>query len=162
MDTNLKLSVRIIKRDSGKAVFYKHDGQRFEQTHTVKMNADKEYDIMFTLNPAMGIEKLLLNGEAHKIDRCHDNNDEYEDTRTYVTHYETVGVDVCRRGKRRELLFVLELENGVYMKLSVQCKVYKFGETTHCSWGQQLAGIELDCKIEKGQNYVNILHEKYF
>ena len=56
MDTNFKLSVRITERDSGKAVCYKHDGERFEQTNTVKMNANKEYDVMFTLQPAVNIE----------------------------------------------------------------------------------------------------------
>ncbi|XP_045165212.2 uncharacterized protein LOC123529072 [Mercenaria mercenaria] len=162
METDFKLTVRINARETGDAVCFKHDGQRFEQMHTVKLNANTEYELIFTLHPAQYIEKLLIDGEHHKVEICHDDKDEYEDIRTYKTHYETVGYDVCKRGKRKELLLVLELENGVYMKIAIQCKLYKAGETNHSHWGQKLAGLELGCKMEEGHNYVQVLKEKYY
>lgn len=47
------------------------------------------------------------------------------------------------------------------MKIGLQCKFYKAGETDHSHWGQKLTAIDMDCKMEDGHNYVTILKEKY-
>ncbi|XP_045213276.2 uncharacterized protein LOC123564065 [Mercenaria mercenaria] len=161
MATEFKLIFRMTARAAGDVVCFKQDGQRFDQTHTVKLNTDTEYDLKFTLKPAIYVDKLMINGELHKLELCTDIKDESEDVRTYRTQYETVGHDVTKKGKRKELLFVLELENGVYMKISLQCKLYKVGETDHSHWGQKLTTVDMDCKMEEGHNYVTIMREKY-
>lgn len=39
--------------------------------------------------------------------------------------------------------------------------MYKSGETEHTHWGQKLAGVELDCRMEDGHNYIAVVKEKY-
>lgn len=56
---------------------------------------------------------------------------------------------------------MFQLENCVFMRFSLQCKVYKERETIHASWGQQLSSIEMDFKHEAGSSYVTIDKEKY-
>lgn len=162
MTTDFKVILQIHVHETGHVVSFKHDGQRFEQSHTVKLNTNTEYELIFTVQPALHMEKLMINGEEEKLELCRDNNDEYEDVKTYKTQYETVGYDVCRRGKRKEINFVIELENGTHLKFSIQCKMYKCGETEHTQWGQKLAGLELDCRIEEGHTYVAVIKDKYF
>ena len=59
------------------------------------------------------------------------------------------------------IVYLFQLENGVYMKFSLQCKMYKVGETDHAHWGQKLTAIDFDCKMEDGHNYVTVTREKY-
>lgn len=56
MSGNLKLTLRIVEKDSGDPVCFKQDGQRFERPETVKLNANTEYDIDFTFRPAHCLE----------------------------------------------------------------------------------------------------------
>lgn len=54
-----------------------------------------------------------------------------------------------------------QFQNDAYMKVCLQCKLYKAGETSHSHWGQKLCGIHVDCKMEEGHNYITVLNEKY-
>lgn len=56
MTTEFKLMFKMKARESGESVCYKQDGQRFDQCHTVKLNAATDYDLSFTLRPALYIE----------------------------------------------------------------------------------------------------------
>ena len=56
MTTDFKLSLQIKQKSSGSAVSFKQDGQRFEQTHTVKLNADTDYEIRFIVRPCVYLE----------------------------------------------------------------------------------------------------------
>ncbi|KAL4239107.1 CB1 cannabinoid receptor-interacting protein 1 [Mactra antiquata] len=164
MATEFKLTFRMKEHEGGGHVCYKQDGQRFDQCHTVKLNAATEYDLSFTLKPAIYIDKLMINGELHKLEiKGGGSNEgaEEAESKTYTAQYSTTGFDVSKSGKRQELLFVLELQNGVYMKISFQCKLYKTGEKNHSLWGQKLTAVEMECRTETGHNYVTVLKEKY-
>lgn len=56
MTSEFKMTFKMTVRESGDVVCYKHDGQRFEQTQTVKLNADTAYELRFTVQPALYIE----------------------------------------------------------------------------------------------------------
>lgn len=56
MATLFKLTFRMTAREAGETVCFKQDGQRFDQTHTVKLNTNTTYDVKFTLKPAIYIE----------------------------------------------------------------------------------------------------------
>lgn len=161
MTTDFKMTFNIHVRETGEVVYFKHDGERFDQMNTVKLNADTEYEFRFTFHPALYIDKLLINGEIVKLELL-ERKKEDEDLRAYRSFYKTVADDVNRRGKRNEILLVLELQNGVFLKFSLQCKMYKAGENNHAHWGQKLAAIDMECLIEQGCNYVTIVKEKYF
>lgn len=56
MATDFKLTFRMCARAAGDAVCYKQDGERFDQTHTVKLNTETEYEFKFSLKPAIYVE----------------------------------------------------------------------------------------------------------
>ncbi|XP_052769114.1 uncharacterized protein LOC128209214 [Mya arenaria] len=157
-----KLTLRVSGREDGRPVHFKQDGQRFEHAHTVKLNASTDYEMKFTIKPAIHIDKLMINGELHKMEVCGLGEEaDAADGRTYTTTFTTVGIEQCKSGKRREVLIVLELENGVYMKVILQCKLYPVGETSHASWGNTLNAFEIDCSLTTAHNYVTVTKEKY-
>lgn len=51
----------------------------------------------------------MINGELHKLELCKETKDGSDEVRTYRTRYETLGYDVSKCGKRKEILFVLEV-----------------------------------------------------
>lgn len=61
----------------------------------------------------------------------------------------------------RHFLPYFQLENGACVKVCLQCKLYRAGETSHTNWGQTLAGLELDCQWEHGQKFVTVLREEF-
>ncbi|XP_052257792.1 uncharacterized protein LOC127862623 isoform X3 [Dreissena polymorpha] len=106
--------------------------------------------------------KLMVNGELHKLELVKGKaNDEDSNGRTYKTLFTTKGFEITKAGKRQEILIVIELENGVYMKVTLQCKVYAPGDKSHAQWGDKLSMIDMDCSLDPAHNYVTILKEKY-
>lgn len=161
MPTTFKLLLQMKAIETDQVVCFKQDGQRFEQAHTIKMNVGTQYQLAFILRPATHVDKLMINGEIHKFEVVKGKMDEHEDERKYVAMFSSHGYDLSKSGKRKELLIVLELDNGVYMKISLQLKLYKAGETTHCQWGNKLSAVEYECQIDSGHNYVKVLKEKF-
>ena len=57
---NMKQYLRVVANvtchESGLPVYFKLDGERFEQVHTVKLNTDSEYDFKFTLKPGINVK----------------------------------------------------------------------------------------------------------
>ncbi|XP_045165252.1 uncharacterized protein LOC123529107 [Mercenaria mercenaria] len=158
---NFKVTFRLVDKKSGGVVSYKQDGQRFGQSVTVKLNTDTEYELTVTVRPAVTVKKLMINGGAQTLEHAAGSKADDSDSKTYITQYSTVGYDVSKSGNRKEILLMLEFQNGAYMKTSLQCKLYKAGETSHSHWGQKLSAIDVECKIEEGHNYITVLKEKY-
>lgn len=52
----LKIVATINCHVTGQPVHFKIDGERFEQTHTLKLNKDSEYDFKFTLKPGIHVK----------------------------------------------------------------------------------------------------------
>ncbi|KAH3697356.1 uncharacterized protein LOC127862625 isoform X1 [Dreissena polymorpha] len=162
MISNLKVTLRICKVDCATPIHMKPDGKRFEQACTVKFNKDTEHEMLFNFRPATCICKLMVNGELHKLELVKGKaNDEDSNGRTYKTLFTTKGFEITKAGKRQEILIVIELENGVYMKVTLQCKVYAPGDKSHAQWGDKLSMIDMDCRLDPAHNYVTILKEKY-
>lgn len=160
MDFKVLFQISVNKTDEN--VFFKPDGQRFEKAMTVKLNADTEYTLCFSIRPPLDLQNLLINGELFKFVEKKGAIEDEDFSKTYIAKYKTVPDDVNKNGKRKNVFFTLECENGVNMNFTIQCKVYKAGEINHAHWGQKLSTVNMDCKINKEQNCIKILNEKYF
>ncbi|XP_052257787.1 CB1 cannabinoid receptor-interacting protein 1-like isoform X2 [Dreissena polymorpha] len=159
---NFKVILRMCGLEDAIPVHFKPDGGRFKKTNTVKLIKDTDYSVSFNTKPAMNIAKLMINGELHRLELVNGkSNDEVSNGRTYKTLFTTKGFELTKSGKRREILIVIELENGVYMRVTLQCKVYAPGDKSHAQWGDKLSMIDMDCSLDPAHNYVTILKEKY-
>jgi len=56
MKQYLRVVANVTCHESGLPVYFKLDGERFEQVHTVKLNTDSEYDFKFTLKPGINVK----------------------------------------------------------------------------------------------------------
>lgn len=45
------------------------------------------------------------------------------------------------------------------LSFTIQCKLYKAGETYHAQWGQKLNALDIECKAEKDKTSVTVLRE---
>lgn len=156
---NFKLSLEIKKKDTNEHVCHKIDGQRFGHTNTVKFNVNTVYDVRVTLRPAVLLSKFIIHGESYEFEVVTGQED--GDKRAYCTRYHTTGHDNSKKGKRKELPFVFELENGVTLKTQLQCKFYNENEADHSKWGNKLTCIEYECQVSEGHTYVTVTKERY-
>lgn len=156
---NFKLTLEIINKNSNEHVCHKVDGQRFGHTNTVKFNINTAYVVKATFRPTITLTKFLIHGESREFDVVAGKDD--DDKRTYCANYHTIGHDDSKKGKRKELPFVFELENGVAMKTQLQCKFYNESEADHSKWGNKLTCIEYECQVPEGHTYVTVTKERY-
>lgn len=157
--SNFKLNLELKKKSTNEHVCHKIDGQRFGHTNTVKLNVSTVYDVKVTLRPALQLNKLIIQGETHDLEVGPGQED--DDKRIYSATYHTVGHDNSKKGKRKELPFVFELENGVSLSTKLQCKFYNESEADHSKWGNKLTCIEYECQVSEGHSYVTVTKERY-
>lgn len=50
------VAFRLLNHETSDSVFYKVDGGRFENTQTVKLIANTEYDVRLTLKPKVDVK----------------------------------------------------------------------------------------------------------
>lgn len=159
MANNFKLFLELKRQDTKEHVRHKIDGQRFGHTNTVKLNVNTMYDVRVTVRPALRLHNLIIYGEKHDVElvKASDNDEKL----TYCTTYHTGGHNHSKKGGRKDVPFLFELEHGLSLKTQMQCKFYNEKEVEHSKWGNTLTSIEYDCKVSEGHTYVTVTKERY-
>ncbi|XP_041351453.1 CB1 cannabinoid receptor-interacting protein 1-like [Gigantopelta aegis] len=161
MANNFKVIVSIKKQPKDEPVFQKHDGERFQHScHTVKLNTNAKYTVTVLFRPEKTLTRLQIQGERAEFSRVKLDKNE-DDACQYQAEWSTIGSDISKSGKRKEVPLVLEMTNGVTMKVTLQVKFYKDEETVHCCWGQELHSIQYECYVPDGCTFVDVKKEKY-
>ncbi|KAK3588761.1 hypothetical protein CHS0354_024243 [Potamilus streckersoni] len=161
MALEFKCSLFIKKLKDGETVYLKQDGERFQQAQTIKLNTNTDYEVRLNIRPVLALRNILIHEERYALEKEQTNKENEDDSSTYCIKLNTSRFELSKRGKRRDIPFVLEFERGMYLKINLQCKLYSETETEHCHWGQPLNTLLLECRVPEGQNFVEVQKEKY-
>ncbi|XP_046371790.1 CB1 cannabinoid receptor-interacting protein 1-like [Haliotis rufescens] len=159
MASNFKVFLAFTKQPKDEPVYQKQDGQRFSVCNTIKLNVNSTYTVSVVIRPQRTLLRLQIQGENLGLNQVKPERDD-DDSCKYQASWVTVGFEQSKSAERKELPVVLEMSNGVYMKLALQCKFYPEEETQHCHWGQPLHNIEYECNVPDGCTYVDITSTK--
>ncbi|XP_055940104.1 CB1 cannabinoid receptor-interacting protein 1-like [Argiope bruennichi] len=147
-----------IKRDDGNAlVFYKPDGQRFENDITIKMKVQTPYKLLLTVRPPQKIKLASMKGEELEMTSEEVNS---ESTK-YAFEWNSNNIPVTKKNRRLSFNLILEIQNGGVLELPLQMKFYNASDTHHSAWGKSLNHIEFNCMHKTGSSFVEIISTVY-
>lgn len=158
-----KVILSIRKKEDDQPIYQKHDGERFTQPHTTKLNINTAYAVKIIIRPPVKLKDLILQGESLEVEESKhvDLEDDEEFGITYISHFDTTGYNLNKRKKRKELPITLVFMEGYSLMINLQCKLYPEKEVEHAHWGQVLTWLEYECKVEEGTSHVDVIREKY-
>ncbi|GFT31607.1 uncharacterized protein NPIL_620701 [Nephila pilipes] len=147
-----------IKRDDGNAmVFYKLDGQRFENDNTIKMKVQTPYKFLLTIRPPQKIKIASAKGEELKMS----SEEMSAEFSKYCYQWANNNIPITKKNRRLSFPLLLEIHNLGILELPLQLKFYQANDTTHSAWGKSLHHIEFDCVYKSGRSFVEILKTVY-
>ncbi|CAL1283253.1 unnamed protein product [Larinioides sclopetarius] len=147
-----------IKRDDGNAqVFYKQDGQRFDNDITIKMKVQTSYKFLLTVRPSQKIKLASLKGEELEMTSEEVNSE----STNYAFEWNSNNIPVTKKNRRLSFNLILEIQNKGVLELPLQMKFYHATETNHSSWGKSLNSIEFNCLQKTGNSFIEILSTVY-
>lgn len=157
MASTFRMTMGMRKKTKDVPVFYKQDGKRFPLTRTVKLNINTTYNVIIALEPPRLLERVIIQGDplTPKVLEDTDNKS------VFLQEWSSEAVDYSTSGKRSDITFIIEFQESVTMKTTLQCKFYKEKEKDHSHWGTRLNGIEYLCRVPEGSTYAEILEERF-
>ncbi|KAJ8301722.1 hypothetical protein KUTeg_020709 [Tegillarca granosa] len=160
MAKSFKLSL-LMRKKSGDAIYHKQDGQRFDNPHTIKLNINTEYNVRIEIRPPLHLNNVIIHGERFEPKMDEKKSKDDDTLHAYEMSFNTTNYEMLKRGKRKELPLVFELEKGLTMSVQLQCKFYPETEKEHSKWGSALTMLEYECYVPESQTFVDIKREKY-
>ncbi|XP_015771435.1 PREDICTED: CB1 cannabinoid receptor-interacting protein 1-like [Acropora digitifera] len=147
-----KVDINITKLDDSSPVFYKIDGERFKETHTLKLQIETTYRVSLEFRPPVEVSEISI-GEGnleYKLKRSDDKSSCYE------CSWSTNGISESKNKDRLHLVIFVKFADNKQLNAKVQCKMYSLKDKNHITWGTCLKNLQLDCKIKDGQTYVDV------
>lgn len=134
-------------------VFYKEDGSRFANKHTIKLKLATEYCLRITLSPPLSLDcmKVMLNEDQNEKNLLSDCSAKelFRDQQkaVYLTTWNLANDDLpASKKSQRETIFLIFPLNIGEAKLGLQCKVYGEKSKSH-QGGRRLNSIEQSLTI---------------
>ncbi|XP_054713339.1 CB1 cannabinoid receptor-interacting protein 1-like [Uloborus diversus] len=156
-ETKFSLSLTIKRDDTNALVFYKQDGQRFDNDNTIKMKVQTSYKFILAFKPQQKINTAFLKGEELEI-----VEDEKETGASkYSLKWNSNNVPVTKKNRRFNFPLIMDVQNVGTLELTLQFKFYPADDTSHSAWGKNLHFIEYDCLHKPGKSFVEILSQIY-
>ncbi|XP_012935732.1 CB1 cannabinoid receptor-interacting protein 1 [Aplysia californica] len=159
-NSNFKLQISLRRAADDAPVFQKQDGERFDNSITVKLNANTKYSVFLTTRPAKAIQRVILKGEKLPIDRQKAERNE-DNCCVYHSEWTTSGMEITKSNLRNYLPMVIEMQDGASVDANLQVKIYPEKENTHCKWGQEFHMLDLDCTQKSGQTAIDVRKQQY-
>lgn len=160
MSSQLKVLLFLRQKEGGGGVCYKHDGERFDHPHTLKLNQDTDYII--TVQSPLLLRDLMIQGEKYELKEVRpETGKKSDDNLRFSAVFNTSGFAVEKRNNRKNVTVVLMFDGDVTLTTLLQCKFYPQSETDHSRWGNALSWIEYDCRLTEGQSGVLINKELF-
>ncbi|XP_055334546.1 CB1 cannabinoid receptor-interacting protein 1-like [Paramacrobiotus metropolitanus] len=138
----VKLTFNIKRESDGIPIYFKADGQRFEQQLTIKLQRDETYRIDLTVRPAIPIEILRLQDEnigLEKISKFIDPN-----ALSYTGVWKTAHFPLTEKNKRELIKITVVMKAMPMFSAMMQCKFYENTDAQHARWGDKLTNLEYD------------------
>ncbi|CAI9722459.1 Hypothetical predicted protein [Octopus vulgaris] len=157
MAATFRMTVGMRKRHKDVPVFFKQDGKRFPLSKTVKLNVNTPYNVIIALEPPRLLERVIIHGDPLTPKLLEGNSSKS----VFLQEWSSESADFSPSGKRTDITFIIEFQESITMKTTLQCKFYKQKEKDHCLWGTRLNGIEYLCRIPEGSTYAEIMEEQY-
>lgn len=147
-----------IKRDDSNAmVFYKVDGQRFDNDNTIKMKVQTPYKFSLTIRPPQKIKVASAKGEELEMV----SEEMSKEFTKYCYQWSSNNIPVTKKNRRLGFNLIFEINNLGVLELPLQLKFYEANDTTHSAWGKSLHHIEFDCVHKAGHSFVEVLKTLY-
>ncbi|EPB79236.1 hypothetical protein ANCCEY_01659 [Ancylostoma ceylanicum] len=148
IDVYLSLAFRA---ESGEAVAYKVDGERFEGgSRTLKFATNTRYKITLTSKPPIEFHHMHLAGSDLQLHTDDPKSGQYS------TEWNTTGIDVCKKGARNNIGLTLQGPGGL-LKRQLQSKFYQ-KDDSHADWGTKLEFIQWTCAVD-GTGTISVTEE---
>ncbi|RCN39021.1 hypothetical protein ANCCAN_15055 [Ancylostoma caninum] len=108
------INVRFCSRaESGEAVAYKVDGERFEGgSRTLKFATNTRYKITLTSKPPVEFHHMHLAGSDLQLHTDDPKSGQYS------TEWNTTGIDVCKKGARNNIGLTLQVKTLMFILLA--------------------------------------------
>ncbi|CAM9883556.1 CB1 cannabinoid receptor-interacting protein 1 [Lethenteron reissneri] len=139
----MKISISLKTHPSDGAVFFKVDGQRFNQTRTIKLLIGAKYKVAVLIKPGTVRTRAMLIGD------CEVPLEEGARDLTQVTYagyFDTAALTATKSGERQPTAVSIRLEDIGTFEAVWQCKFYNYPKRDHCQWGNSFAAIDYECK----------------
>ncbi|XP_056022347.1 CB1 cannabinoid receptor-interacting protein 1-like [Ostrea edulis] len=160
MTSHFKVLLSFTHKEGGGGVYYKHDGERFSQPHTLKLNQNTDYTV--AVQSPLILRDMMIHGERFEVKEVEpEKRHSAEDFRKFSATFNTTGYMVEKRNKRKDIAVALMFDGDVTLTVVLQCKFYQQTETEHSSWGTSLTWIEYDCTLTEGETGVLVKKEQY-
>ncbi|XP_062602808.1 CB1 cannabinoid receptor-interacting protein 1-like [Saccostrea cucullata] len=160
MASKFKVLLSLKRKEGGGGVFYKHDGERFTQPHTLKLNQNTDYVV--TVQSNRKLRDLIIHGERCEVTEVkRDKSNTSDDSLKFSANFNTTGYAAEKKKGRKDIAVALTFDDGAALTVLLQCKFYSQSEIEHCRWGSSLTWIEYDCTLTEGQTGVQVNKHKF-
>ncbi|CAD5119864.1 DgyrCDS8448 [Dimorphilus gyrociliatus] len=156
MATTFKLQLGLKRKDDNEPVRFKIDGGRFDSEKTLKLNVDTPYLLELRLTQEIEVLDLAIQGSSISLNEGKSGK---AGESLYTCEWTSTSFSPNKKGNRQQIIIIIRLKvSGVIVELktTLQCKLYKEEEKTHCKWGDLANFLEYDCKIPDGATYVDV------
>uniref|UniRef100_A0A8C8SLM1 CB1 cannabinoid receptor-interacting protein 1 n=1 Tax=Pelusios castaneus TaxID=367368 RepID=A0A8C8SLM1_9SAUR len=148
----IRVSLKIQPHDE--PVYFKVDGERFEQNRTIKLLTGANYKVEVTLKPgALYATTMGIGGVTVPLEE----NSRDPQSVSYTGIYDTEGVPHTKSGQRQPLQFS---DIGTFETVW-QVKFYDYHKRSHCQWGNPFGSIEYECKPNETRSLMWINKEVF-
>ncbi|GFQ85743.1 uncharacterized protein TNCT_604441 [Trichonephila clavata] len=152
-----QVTLSIKREDSNAMVFYKQDGQRFDNDNTIKMKVQTPYKFFISIRPPQKIKLASAKGEELEMS----SEEMSSDFSKYCYQWSSNNIPITKKNRRLSFNIILEISNLGVLELPLQLKFYGENDTTHSAWGKSLHHIEFDCVYKTGHSFVEIIKTMY-
>ncbi|XP_038253236.1 CB1 cannabinoid receptor-interacting protein 1 isoform X2 [Dermochelys coriacea] len=154
----VKISVSLRIQPNDGPVYFKVDGQRFDQSRTIKLLTGAKYTVEVVLKPGvvhattMGIGGVNIPLEEKSRD---------PQVVCYTGIYDTEGVPHTKSGQRQPLQVNIQFSDIGTFETVWQVKFYDYHKRNHCQWGNAFGSIEYECKPNETRSLMWINKEMF-
>ncbi|XP_006114166.1 CB1 cannabinoid receptor-interacting protein 1 [Pelodiscus sinensis] len=156
--TLVKINVSLKIQPNDGPVYFKVDGQRFDQNRTIKLLTGAKYTVEVVLKPGvvhattMGIGGVTVPLEEKSRD---------PQVVCYTGVYDTEGVPHTKSGQRQPLQVNIQFSDIGTFETVWQVKFYDYHKRNHCQWGNAFGSIEYECKPNETRSLMWINKELF-
>ncbi|XP_065660813.1 uncharacterized protein LOC101235709 [Hydra vulgaris] len=147
-ELKLNISFQLICAFGNREVYFKHDGNRFTEKHTIKLATATEYNIRMEIEPSVKLSFIKIANKECSFKPI--NKRDNEDKSKYQISWSTVGVNSTERRHRANVPCVIKFKHYKQLKFMLQTKFYTETELKRIRVGVKLKSVVLECTVGRG------------
>uniref|UniRef100_T2M7W6 CB1 cannabinoid receptor-interacting protein 1 n=1 Tax=Hydra vulgaris TaxID=6087 RepID=T2M7W6_HYDVU len=129
-------------------VFFKQDGQRFNEQHTIKLATCSNYQVKMEIEPMTELTFFKLGGMDIKFEKV--TNTANDTKLVYQLFWSTAGISTTMRKFRTDVPCTIKFKKYKKINFKFQVKFYSSNDRKRSELGKKLNSIDLECTIGRG------------